>query len=78
MRNKLACIQKLEHIQVRTKQNLNRVLNYLKLVINLDNLWAFKRVVNEPKRGIGTTTIEKIDELVESGFSLNKVKYFLI
>lgn len=55
-----------------SRKEVKDMIAYLKLVINLENLWAFKRVVNEPKRGIGTTTIEKIDELVECGFSLNE------
>lgn len=54
-----------------SRKEIKDMIAYLKLVIDLENLWAFKRVVNEPKRGIGTATIEKIDALVSSGYSLS-------
>ena len=55
-----------------SRKEIKDMIAYLKLVINIDNLWAFKRVVNEPKRGIGTQTVDKIDSLVECGYSLNE------
>jgi DNA helicase-2/ATP-dependent DNA helicase PcrA len=54
-----------------SRKEIKDMIAYLKLVIDLENLWAFKRVVNEPKRGIGTATIDKIDALVSSGYSLS-------
>ena len=54
-----------------SRKEIKDMIAYLKLVIDINNLWAFKRVVNEPKRGIGTTTVEKIDDLVSSGFTLS-------
>ena len=53
-----------------SRKEIKDIIAYLKLIVNIDNLWAFKRVVNEPKRGIGTATIEKIDNLVEEGYTL--------
>ncbi|MGL4363707.1 MAG: ATP-dependent helicase [Bacteroidales bacterium] len=38
------------------------VLAYLRLLVNPDDDEAFKRVVNYPKRGIGTTTIQRIEQ----------------
>ena len=54
-----------------SRKEIKDMIAYLKLVIDLENLWAFKRVVNEPKRGIGTATVDKIDTLVSSGYSLS-------
>ena len=54
-----------------SRKEIKDMIAYLKLVVNIENLWAFKRVVNEPKRGIGTQTIEKIDSLVSSGYTLS-------
>jgi DNA helicase-2/ATP-dependent DNA helicase PcrA len=39
------------------------VLGYLKLTINSKDDMAFKRVINVPARGIGKTTVEKLEEL---------------
>ena len=55
-----------------SRKEIKDMIAYLKLIINKDNLWAFKRVVNEPKRGIGNATIIKIDELVSAGYSLKE------
>ncbi len=41
------------------------VMAYLKLVVNPDDDVAALRVVNTPRRGIGTTSINKIRELAE-------------
>ena len=54
-----------------SRKEIKDMIAYLKLIINKENLWAFKRVVNEPKRGIGLATIQKIDDLVSAGYSLN-------
>ncbi len=47
------------------------VLGYLKLVLNPTDDIAFKRVINVPARGIGKTTIEKLEEVAQKlGVSL--------
>ena len=38
------------------------LIAYLKLILDIDNNWAFKRVINTPKRKIGQTSIEKIEK----------------
>lgn len=39
------------------------VLSYLKLILNPQDDMAFKRVINVPARGIGKTTVDKIEAL---------------
>ncbi|MFN7262173.1 MAG: ATP-dependent helicase [Pseudobdellovibrionaceae bacterium] len=49
------------------------VLGYLKLTINSKDDVAFKRVINVPARGIGKTTVEKLEELsVQEKISLTE------
>ena len=55
-----------------SRKEIKDIIAYLKLVINIENFWAFKRVVNEPKRGIGTATINKLESFVEEGYSLKE------
>ena len=55
-----------------SRKEIKDIIAYLKLVINIENIWAFKRVVNEPKRGIGSATINKLEALVDEGYSLKE------
>lgn len=55
-----------------SRKEIKDIIAYLKLVLDRENLWAFKRVVNEPKRGIGTQTIDKIESFVDEGYLLNE------
>lgn len=43
------------------RQEIRDVMAYLSLVVNPANDMAARRVINTPKRGIGSTTIEHID-----------------
>jgi len=45
------------------RMEIKDLLSYMKLALNLADDMAFKRVVNTPTRGIGKTTIEKLEEL---------------
>jgi DNA helicase-2/ATP-dependent DNA helicase PcrA len=49
------------------RKEIKDILAYFKLVINLFDDEAFKRVINYPLRGIGKTTILKIEELANVG-----------
>ncbi len=50
------------------RREVKDVLSYLKLLINPADIMSFRRSVNTPARGIGKTTIEKIETLArESG-----------
>jgi DNA helicase-2/ATP-dependent DNA helicase PcrA len=44
------------------RMEIKDIISYLKLVMNPTDDIAFKRVVNTPARGIGKTTIEKLEE----------------
>ena len=50
----------LEHKDVRN------ILAYLALIINPNDNEAFKRIVNYPARGIGDTTIARIEEIAKA------------
>lgn len=45
------------------RKEIKDVMAYLKLIINNNDLFSFKRIVNEPSRGIGQKTISQIEEL---------------
>jgi len=45
------------------RAEIKDIMAYLKLLVNLDDDNAFLRVVNVPKRGIGTSTLEKLGVL---------------
>ena len=44
------------------RKEVKDILAYLKIVIDSNNDFFFKRVVNRPKRGIGNVTLEKLEE----------------
>lgn len=52
------------------RAEIRDVMAYLKMIVNPADEMSVKRVINTPRRGIGTTTIERIDALAsESGCS---------
>ena len=56
------------------RKEIKDITAYMRLVLNpYDNL-AFERIINEPKRGIGPKTLDKIRDLsLESGISMLEV-----
>lgn len=42
------------------RKEIKDILAYIRLMINLDDEEAFKRIINYPTRGIGNTTLQKI------------------
>lgn len=47
------------------KSEIKDIMGYLRLVINPDDDVAFLRVVNTPKRGVGSATLEKLGTLAQ-------------
>ncbi len=45
---------------------IKNILAYLRLIFNPKDDMSFKRIINVPKRGIGTTTITKLQNFAES------------
>ena len=57
-------------IKFYERMEIKDILGYMKLVLNPTDDVAFKRVVNTPARGIGKTTVEKIERAAfDNGFS---------
>ena len=56
------------------RKEIKDIISYLRLIQNpADNL-SLKRIINEPKRGIGKTSLEKIEQLAnENGVSMYDV-----
>lgn len=49
-----------------SRKEIQDMLAYLRLIDNLDDNLSFNRIVNEPKRGIGIATVEKLGEFADS------------
>ncbi len=47
------------------RKEIKDLISYLRLIVNSDDDIALKRVINEPKRGIGTKTIEGLEEMAK-------------
>lgn len=45
------------------RREIKDVIAYLKLIVNNNDLHSFKRIINVPPRGIGPTSIEKIESI---------------
>ena len=54
------------------RKEIKDIIAYLRLVNNLTDDLAFERVINVPKRGIGKTTISKINQIAR----LNNISMF--
>ncbi len=50
-------------VQFYERTEVKDVISYLKLLVNPDDEIAFKRVVNVPRRGIGSVSLSKLYEL---------------
>jgi len=44
------------------REEIKDLISYLRIIANPNDDYSFKRVVNKPKRGIGKTTIVKLEE----------------
>ena len=48
------------------RKEIKDIVAYLRLIENPNDNVSFRRIINEPKRGLGLTTIEKIDVIAAS------------
>ena len=45
------------------RKEIKDIIAYLRLIANTNDNISFKRIINEPKRGIGKTTLEQIEKI---------------
>lgn len=56
------------------RKEIKDTIAYLRLIQNQSDNLALKRIINEPKRGIGKTSLEKIEKIAnENGISMYQV-----
>lgn len=56
------------------RKEIKDIISYLRLIQNVSDNLSLKRVINEPKRGIGKTSLEKIEGISENtGVSMYEV-----
>lgn len=56
------------------RKEIKDIIAYLRLIFNTSDNMSLKRIINEPKRGIGKTSLENIAELSEqSGKSMYEI-----
>ncbi len=66
-------------IKFYERMEVKDILAYLILMINESDTLAFKRVINVPKRGIGATTLQKIDTIaLELGLPFQEAAIYCI
>ncbi len=49
-----------------SRKEIKDIIAYLKLIHNPNDNVSLKRIINEPKRGIGDTTVDKLAEIADS------------
>jgi len=45
------------------REEIKDLISYLRLIVNPHDDYSFKRIINKPRRGIGKTTISKLENL---------------
>lgn len=53
-------------IKFYSRKEIKDLTSYLKLIQNIDDNISLKRIINEPKRGIGDTAVDKLDAIATS------------
>ena len=61
----------LGNLRFYDRKEIKDIISYIRVIVNSDDEISLRRIVNEPKRGIGDSTIDKIYEYgVQNGISL--------
>lgn len=56
------------------RKEIKDIISYLRLIQNQADNLSLKRIINEPKRGIGKTSLDKIEELsISSGIPMYEI-----
>ncbi len=56
------------------RKEIKDIISYLRLIFNTSDNLALKRIINEPKRGIGKTSLDGIQEISEkTGISMYEI-----
>ncbi len=56
------------------RKEIKDIISYLRLIQNVSDNLSLKRVINEPKRGIGKTSLDKVEEISNnSGISMYEI-----
>ena len=56
------------------RKEIKDLIGYLRLIQNTNDNLSLKRIINEPKRGIGKTSLDKIEQIsIDSGISMYEV-----
>ena len=56
------------------RKEIKDIISYLRLIFNTSDNLALKRIINEPKRGIGKTSLDSIQEISEkTGVSMYEI-----
>ena len=66
-------------IKFYERKEVKDILGYIRLLTNEKDSLAFSRVINTPARGIGATTLRKLETLaIDKGISLWKVVELIV
>ena len=56
------------------RKEIKDIIAYLRLIFNTNDNLSLKRIINEPKRGVGKTSLDAIQEVADSnGISMYEV-----
>lgn len=47
------------------RKEVKDMISYMRLALDEDDFYSFKRVINSPKRGVGDTSIAKIEDMIK-------------
>ena len=56
-------IKSIGGLRFYDRKEIKDIISYFKVILNSADSISFKRIINVPARGIGKTTIEKLDAL---------------